>query len=116
MVLFLTVKFLLFSFQGFLPGVNAVRYTSVPNPLHKQKPFLKIAFFPHFFLREIFPVEILEEENIIVLELCRGKTLESEPPKMERNYFHSINSNVILEECFQLSQCSRSQCLLQHRS
>lgn len=49
-------------------------------------------------------VETLEHENIIVQELHWNGTLESELPKMEGNCFHSSNSNVIPEECFQLSQ------------
>lgn len=76
--------------------MNAIGCTSVPNPLHKQKPFFKDNVFPTSFSQEIVPVEIQEEENIIVLESCRSKTLESEPLEMEGNYFHSINSNVIL--------------------
>lgn len=76
--------------------MNAVGCTSVPKPFAKAKAIFKDNVSPTSFSQEIFPVEILEEENIIVLELCRGKTLESEPPEMEGNYFHSINSNVIL--------------------
>lgn len=61
-------------------------------------------------------VEILEQENIIVKELCWNKKLKLKPPKLEWSYFHSINRNVIPKECFQRSQGHRSQLLLQHRS
>lgn len=48
--------------------------------------------------------ETKDQENFIVRELRWNGTLESELPKMEGNCFDSSNSNVIPEECFQLSQ------------
>lgn len=65
---------------------------------------------------KISSVETLEQENIIVPELRWNVTLESELLKMKGNCFHSNNSNVIPEECFQLSQgCWQGRHILQHR-